>query len=298
MKAKNLSYLFSALTILFWGTAATAFKFTLKHFSFIQLLAWSSLFSTILLFAIIVFGGKLHQIKGLTKTEITPSLYLGLLNPFGYYFVLLRAYELLLAQVAQPLNFIWPLMLVLLSVPILGEKITTKGIIALCVSFIGVILISSGGDLTSFKINSPLGVALALLSSVFWALYWILNLKKPIDPVIRLFFNFLFATVFSFGAGCLFTNFWDINMGGILGSIYVGSFEMGITFVLWLKALSIAENKAKLSNIIYLVPFVSLIFIHFLVGEQIYWTTIAGLIIIVTSILFQQLTDKRQQPKN
>ena len=294
MKAKRLSYTFSALTILFWGTAATAFKFTLEHFSFIQLLAWSSLFSTILLFAIIVFGGKLHQVKKLTKAEIAPSIYLGLLNPFGYYFVLLKAYELLPAQVAQPLNFIWPLMLVLLSVPILGEKLTAKGIIVLIISFLGVILISSGGNIANFKIDSPLGVTLALLSSVFWALYWILNLKKPIDPVIRLFFNFFFATLVSFSAGLFFTGFWDINIGGILGSIYVGSFEMGITFVLWLKALSIAENKAKLSNIIYLVPFVSLIFIHFLVGEQIYWTTIVGLLIIVTSILFQQLAGKRQ----
>jgi len=64
---------------------------------------------------------------------------------------------------------------------------------------------------------------------------------------------------------------------------------MGITFVIWLKALSLAESKAKLNNIIYLVPFVSLLFIHFFVGETIYWTTIVGLCIIVGSILFQQL---------
>jgi drug/metabolite transporter (DMT)-like permease len=80
---------------------------------------------------------------------------------------------------------------------------------------------------------------------------------------------------------------------GILGSLYVGSFEMGITFVLWLKALAMAESKAKLSNIIYLVPFVSLVFIHFFVGEQIYWTTIVGLLVIVGSILFQQLSGSK-----
>ena len=80
---------------------------------------------------------------------------------------------------------------------------------------------------------------------------------------------------------------------GILGAIYVGAFEMGITFVLWLKALSLAESKAKLGNIIYLVPFVSLVFIRFFVRENIYWTTILGLLIITGSILFQQLTAKR-----
>lgn len=294
MKNKQVSYLFAGLTILFWGTAASAFKFTLNHFSFIQLLAWASLFSTLLLFSIILINGKFQELISTPKKKIIPSIYLGLLNPFGYYFILLQAYELLPAQVAQPLNFIWPLVLVLLSVPLLGEKITLKGILALIVSFVGVILISSEGNIANFEVKSPLGVILALSSSVIWALYWILNLRvAKLDPVVRLFLNFLFATLFSFAAGLFFKDFWNLNLPGLLGSVYVGSFEMGITFVLWLKALSLADSKAKLGNIIYLVPFVSLIFIRFFVGEQIYWTTIVGLLIIVSSILFQQLSSKK-----
>lgn len=294
MNTKKLSYIFAALTIFFWGTAASAFKFTLNHFSFVQLLAWSSLFSTLLLLAIILVSGKYRLMAKTSRAELLPSLYLGLLNPFGYYFILLRAYELLPAQVAQPLNFIWPLILVILSVPLLGEKITAKGVFALLVSFGGVILISSEGNISSIEIKSPLGVVLALSSSFIWALYWILNLRNSkLDPVIRLFFNFLFATLYSFTAGLFFVDFWDVNLMGFLGSLYVGSFEMGITFVLWLKALSMAESKAKLSNVIYLVPFVSLVFIHFFVGETIYWTTIVGLLVIVASILFQQLSSKK-----
>jgi drug/metabolite transporter (DMT)-like permease len=296
MNNKQLSYLFAGLTILFWGTAASAFKFTLAHFSFIQLLAWASLFSTLLLFIILVAFGKFKLLLATPRKQVLRSSYLGLLNPFGYYFILLQAYELLPAQVAQPLNFIWPLILVILSVPLLGEKITPKGILALVVSFVGVILISSEGNITNIEIKSPTGVFLALFSSVIWALYWILNLRKPeIDQIIRLFLNFLFATLFSFGAGLFYTDFWDINLTGFLGSIYVGSFEMGITFVLWLKALSIAESKAKLGNIIFLVPFVSLVFIRFFVGEQIYWTTIVGLLIIVGSIMFQQINNTKNQ---
>jgi drug/metabolite transporter (DMT)-like permease len=296
MNNKQLSYLFAGLTILFWGTAASAFKFTLSHFSFIQLLAWASLFSTLLLFIILVAFGKFKLLLSTPRKQVLRSSYLGLLNPFGYYFILLQAYELLPAQVAQPLNFIWPLILVILSVPLLGEKITPKGILALVVSFIGVILISSEGNITNIEIKSPIGVFLALFSSVIWALYWILNLRKPeIDQIVRLFLNFLFATVFSFAAGFFYTDFWHINLTGFLGSIYVGSFEMGITFVLWLKALSMAESKAKLGNIIFLVPFVSLVFIRFFVGEQIYWTTIVGLLIIVGSIMFQQINNPKNQ---
>lgn len=294
MSNKRLSYIFAGLTIMFWGTAASAFKFTLNHFSYIQLLAWSSFFSTLLLLLIIIVLGKFKEIKSVPRKAFIQSIYLGLLNPFAYYFILFRAYELLPAQVAQPLNFIWPLVLVILSVPLLGEKLSLKGLLALIVSFIGVIIISSEGNLSSFQIKSPLGVVLALTSSVIWALYWILNLRKSlVDPIVRLFFNFLFATMFSFIAGTFFDQFWNINPMGIYGSIYVGSFEMGITFVLWLKALSLAESKAKLNNIIYLVPFVSLVFIHFFVGESIYWTTVVGLLIIVGSILYQQLHGNR-----
>ena len=193
MNPKKLSYLFAGLTILFWGTAASAFKFTLNYLSFVQLLAWASFFSTAILFLIIVFSGKFMSLVKIKKGIVFSSIYLGFLNPFAYYFILLRAYELLPAQVAQPLNFIWPLVLVLLSVPLLGEKLSLKSIVALIASFIGVILISSQGNLSNFHIESPLGVFLALSSSVIWALYWILNLRKPhIDPVIKLFLNFFF----------------------------------------------------------------------------------------------------------
>ncbi|MDD3891484.1 MAG: DMT family transporter [Bacteroidales bacterium] len=296
MNSKNLSYLFAGLTILFWGTAASAFKLTLEHLTNVQLLAWASLSSTAILLLIILLTNKGKELRKLTWKQSLPSLYLGLINPFAYYLILFKAYELLPAQVAQPLNFIWPLVLVLLSVPLLGEKITAKGIVALLVSFIGVILISSEGNITNINIESPLGVFLALFSAVVWALYWILNLRNTgVDPTIRLFINFAFATVFAFALGVQLDGFWKINLPGLGGAFYVGCFEMGITFFLWLKALALAESKAKLGNIIYLVPFLSLILIHFLVREDIYWTTIAGLVVIVSSILYQQISGSNKK---
>lgn len=292
MNKTSLSYIFAALTILFWGTAATAFKLTLRHINFVQLLAWSSFFSTIILFGIVLITGKFKELLAVPRKEIYPSIVLGFINPFAYYFILFKAYELLPAQMAQPLNFIWPLVLVLLSVPMLGEKLTTKSILSLIISFLGVILISSQGNFSIQGIESPLGVFLALFSSLIWALYWILNLRpSKIDQVSRLFLNFGFATIFSFTAGFFFNDFWSINLLGIFGSIYVGAFEMGITFVLWLKALSLTNSKAKLGNVIYVIPFLSLVFINLVVGERIIWTTIVGLVIIVGSIIFQQVNN-------
>jgi drug/metabolite transporter (DMT)-like permease len=70
--------------------------------------------------------------------------------------------------------------------------------------------------------------------------------------------------------------------------VYVGIFDTEISFVLWMKALSLVSNNAKIANLIYLTPFLSLVFIHFILGEAIYLTTILGLFFIISAILFQQ----------
>ncbi|MEE9429517.1 MAG: EamA family transporter, partial [Melioribacteraceae bacterium] len=75
----------------------------------------------------------------------------------------------------------------------------------------------------------------------------------------------------------------------ILGSTYVGLFEMGITFFLWMKGLQLSSNKAKTATLAYLAPFISMIFIAFFLGEKILPSSLLGLSLIVGGILFQYL---------
>lgn len=74
-----------------------------------------------------------------------------------------------------------------------------------------------------------------------------------------------------------------------IGAVYSGIFEMGLTFILWLKAMQLATDTARVSNLIFLSPFLSLIFIRLIVGEQILPSTFGGLLLIVSGILIQQL---------
>ena len=64
---------------------------------------------------------------------------------------------------------------------------------------------------------------------------------------------------------------------------------MGITFVLWLKALKLSKTTAYVANLIYLVPFLSLLVIHFAIGEPIFFSTVIGLIFIVAGIVVHKL---------
>ncbi len=84
-----------------------------------------------------------------------------------------------------------------------------------------------------------------------------------------------------------FSSFHVEHYQGIIGAVYVGIFEMGITFVLWLKALKLSSNTAKISNLIFISPFFSLIFISIFVGETIHGYTLVGLAFILIGLAIQ-----------
>ena len=289
------AYGLAALTILFWSTSASAFKIGLRYIDHYQLLFIATLTAVVFLFLVLIAQKRFKEVISTKKNDIRNSAVLGFLNPFLYYSVLFVAYSLLPAQVAQPLNFVWPIALVLLSVPILKQTLTLKSIAALVISFMGVVFISTEGNILNMSFASPLGVSLALLSSIVWALFWLFNVKDQRDEIIKLFYNFLFALVLVSITTLMFSSFKGINFKGVLSGIYIGLFEMGITFVLWLKALRLSERTDKLGNLIYLTPFCSLIFISIILKEKIFITTLIGLILIVTGIFIQQTRRNEKQ---
>ena len=288
MEKQKQAYLYAITAVLFWSTVASAFKVSLRHLDFLQLLFFSSIASVVILFLILLIQNKLSLFREYSGKDYLRSAMLGFLNPFLYYVVLFKAYSLLPAQEAQPLNYTWSIMLVLLSIPLLKQRIGFKSILAIFISYFGVFVISTRGDLFGLTFSNPTGVVLALGSSVIWALFWIYNIKDKRDEVAKLFLNFSFGFVFILIAILLSSRLRIPSGAGLTGAAYVGIFEMGITFVLWLKALKLSRTTAQVSNLIYLSPFVSLVLIRFVVGETILISTIIGLIFIVVGIIMQQ----------
>jgi drug/metabolite transporter (DMT)-like permease len=288
MNKTRQSYIYAGLAIFFWSTIPTAFKISLREMDILPMLTIAAITSTLVLFIVLLAGKKYDLITKTTGKEFLSSALLGFVNPFLYYLILLKAYQLLPAQVAQPLNMIWPIILVFLSVPILGQKIERKSYIALFISFVGVYFISSQGKPFTFGHSNLTGVFLATGSSVFWALYFILNVKDKRDEAVKLLLNFLFGSVYLVVA-LIITGKWQFDAGsrGITASIYIGIFEMGITFFFWLKALQMATTTDKVSNLVYLAPFLSLVFVHFILHEPVYYTTPAGLLMIISGIVIQ-----------
>jgi len=287
VKIQKQAYIYAAAAVFFWSTVALAFKLSLRYLGVLQILFWSTAVSVIVLFLILLAQRKLHLLKAFTGRDCMASLLLGLLNPFLYYLVLFKAYALLPAQEAQPLNYTWTITLVILSVPLLKQKVHGRDIAGIVTSYAGAFVIASRGDVTSLHFSNPEGVALALGSSVIWAVFWIFNIRDRRDEVARLFLNFVFGLVFITAAILLTSTTIEPEKVGILGAAYIGLFEMGLTFVLWLKALKLSRSTAQVSNLIYISPFLSLLLIHYVVGEAILPSTMIGLIFIVSGILIQ-----------
>jgi len=290
MKNERKALLCGLAAVLAWSTVATAFKLSLRYVDTYQLLFAANAFSLLSLGAVLAVQGKFPLLLTATGGQYRMAFLLGLLNPFIYYLVLFKAYSLLPAQVAQPLNFTWALTLSWLAVPLLKQKLIWRDLIAGLVCYSGVVVISTGGDLAGFQVDSPLGVGLALGTTIIWALYWIFNTRSDLDPVAGLFLGFAFSLPFVTAATALFSDF-HLPWQGWTGGLYVGALEMGFTFVLWLTALRLTTSAARIANLIFISPFLSLLFINFVLDEPVVAGTVVGLVLIVGGLLLQSRPD-------
>lgn len=293
MKNQRLAMLSGLGAVLLWSTVATAFKLTLGYYTPLQMLLIACVTSVFVLAMLLAIRGQLGGVFRLSPKQYLQSLGLGLINPCLYYLLLFGAFDRLPAQEAQPINYTWALVLAYLSVPFLGHSLRLTDILAGLVCYGGVVVIATRGNLSDLSFSDPLGVTLAIASTLVWASYWILATRDRREPVTGLLLNFLFGLPF-----ILVLTWWQdglppVASGGFAGSLYVGIFEMGLAFVLWSRAMKLATNTARVSNLIFISPFLSLVFIYLILGEVILISTWVGLILIVAGLWLQQAGSKR-----
>ncbi len=292
--------LLALLATFFWSTVATAFKFGLETLSPTQFLCWVIVMAWVTLTVIGTATGK-WKIK-ISRRSLLLGLAGGILNPFGYYLVLFNAYNMLPAQIAQSLNYTWPLVLVLFSSIFLGQKFRTKVFWGMLISLAGVFIISYGSMHSELSVNLS-GILLAVGSSLIWASYWIINKLSGADPIQQIWLNFTLALVLIlpytfFTESIPFPTAEELFSKSWLAVLYAALFEMALTFVIWLKALQLATSSDKISHYIYISPFLSLVFINLLLKEPILWTTVAGLGFIVGGIIWTEYFNKDKELNN
>ncbi len=294
-RQKN-AYGMAMLAVLSWSTVATAFKISLRHLGQVELMLYSSATAAAVLAVVLLATGKMGEVFRTSGRDWFRSVLLGLMNPFLYYIVLFRAYALLPAQQVQALNYTWVLALALLSVPLLGQRISRVDFAGLLVGYAGVVVVATQGRLISLgATTSAPGVALALASTVIWALYWIGNTRDRREPVVCLFQSFVSSLVPALICCACFEGLRVPPAAGLLGAAYVGTFEMSMPFLVWSLTLKRSENTAKVGSLILLTPCISLLFIGAILHETIRLPTVAGLVLIMAGVLIQRFARKPAQ---
>jgi len=295
MQNQAKAYLLTLIVVTFWGTSATAFKIALRYVTPYSLLFYSALVSSIALFVVLMVQRKQAMIFNVTFKQLVTLAFLGLLNPFCYYTILFKAYSLLPGQIAMSINYGWPFALTLLSVPLLKQKLSGVQVVAVLTSFIGALIIATKGQFTNFGNVDKVGLILVFSSTIIWASFWLVNARDQLDPVIKLFWGSAFGLLYSLLFNPILGPIQIPETAAYIPLIYIGLFEMGITFVLWLTALQICTSAARISNLIYISPFLSLLFLSAVIGETIHSATFIGLFLIVGSIIFQEKFSAKQQ---
>ena len=277
--------------VMLWSTVATAFSISLRYLTPLQLVALASAVSWCFLSLRLLQPARWQALRATAMRDRLFGLAMGWLNPALYYLVLFAAYDRLPAQEAMAINYSWGITLALIAAPLLGQKLSLYSLLTSGISYFGIVVIATLGEPEALNFAQPGGVALALLSTLIWSLYWVINARKEIDPEVQLFLNFtgalllLSALVWYQGAAV------PLSWQGWAGGLYVGLFEMGLAFVLWMGAMQATRSTIRISSLIFLSPPVSLLFIWLIAGEALRPYTFVGLLLILLGLWLQRRAD-------
>lgn len=273
--------LLGLLTVAGWSTVATGFKLGLNVVEPLQLLLLGSLVSTLVFWCAALPRGRYR----LPTKHLGAAVLAGAMNPCTYYLVLFEAYDRLPAQIAQPLNYTWAITLAILAWPILGQRLSLRMLFGILLSYAGVVILLTQGNLQTPPNVDWTGVALALGSTLIWASYWLMNTRLTIDPVGLMAWSFTIGSLFVAVLCLLGPGLPAITGEVAFYGLWVGLLEMGLTFLVWQRALRLTGNAGRLSQLIFLAPFLSYLLIALVLKETILGTSLVGLAVIVAGLL-------------
>lgn len=293
MTEEKISYLYVALAVILWGSTAAVGKLMLKNLNNLQVLFYTSLIASISLFIIVLFQKKLPLIKKYKLKDYWHFAYLGFIGVFLYYVFLFAGLMFAPAQEALIVNYTWPIWVVIFAMVLLKEEFNLKKMIAILLGFIGVYVVVTKGDIFSLSIANLKGDLFAFAGAISYGIFSVLGKKHNYERFTSMMFYYSFTFLFITIANLLlFSGIPKISLYELAGLTWLGIFTSGLAFVFWFLALK-HGNTAKMSNIVFLTPFLSLVYIYFLVGETILFSSVIGLIFIVTGIVIQSFNKKR-----
>lgn len=293
MEQSKTGYFYLILTILLWSATPAVAKLALGELDNYQLLFYTSIVGTISLFVINLFQGKLNLFSKYSKKDYLIMFGMGLVGIFLYYVFLYGSFALAPAGQVNVVNYLWPVFIIIFSIPILREKFNYKTILAVLVSFIGALIAFTQGNISAFSGEHATGYLLAAIGALCYGLFSVLGKKLEYEKFSSMLVYYIAATILIVPTSLAVSGF-EIprSLTTIIAILALGGVMNSIAFVFWFKALKLGHTH-KTANLIYSVPFLAMVWTYFLNGEQFSMTSVVGLALIIAGI-FIQLTNKTE----
>ncbi len=181
---------------------------------------------------------------------------LGVGGLFGYHALYFAALQLAPPAEANLVNYLWPLLIVLLSAPLAGQRLGWPHILGALLGFAGVALLAFARGI-SFGSGYLPGYLLALGCAFAWSLYSVLSRRFGETPTDAIAAFCAAASLLSLACHLVFeTTVWPATPSAWLAVIAVGLGPTGAAFYLWDHAVKRGDIRA-LGALSYAAPILS-----------------------------------------
>ena len=213
------------------------------------------------------------------------TLLIGVYGLFGYHFMLFLALQTAPAVEANLVNYLWPLLIVLLS-PVFTKSLSLnfRYVLAAVSGFAGAVLaITSGGSGFGFS-SIEVGYFFALAAAVIWATYSLATTKVRSFPTPAIGLFALVSGVLAIGAHFVFEPAATISATDWLLLLVLGVGPLGGAFYLWDAALKIGDPR-RIGLLAFLTPLLSTVLLILVSGESVSWQLLLATGLIVGGAL-------------
>lgn len=277
------SNFYAAVTIILWGAMPALTKDLLNALPNFETLAISSLFAFLFLLAV-----NRRTLKNFSAEEIFTASWLGFLGLFLYSAFFYYGLARMTSQEACILNYLWPLMIVLFSCPVLGEKLTRRKLLAVGMSFIGVVVVMAGGVDENFSADKIFGALSCVIAAACYGLFSVLNKKIRLNQKFAMMIIWATTAACAFIAGYFFETWILPSVGQIFGLLWLGVMINAVAYLTWALALEKTSDTARTANLAYLVPILAIFISTFAFGEELSLAVIPALILILGGIFISR----------
>jgi len=218
---------------------------------------------------------------------------LGIGGLFGYHALYFAALQLAPPAEANLVNYLWPLLIVLLSAPLAGEKLGWPHLLGALMGFAGVALLAFGRGV-HFAGDHMLGYALALGCALTWSLYSVLSRRFGETPTDAIAAFCAASAALSLVCHLVFeSTVWPATPTAWLAVLALGCGPAGTAFYFWDHAVKRGDIRA-LGALSYATPILSTaILIACGLAEPTGTLLIAALLVTVGAVLASRELWKR-----